>query len=199
MVTTIILQYLQERSGIPTGTIPERDPIMMFVSISIAPLVEEIGFRLSFIGLIAAYLAFMADGRLRSILYALWHPKGCLDKLIVKKNKTSKEVGILNVMVILSGIIFGLAHITYGAGWEVGKLSQATLAGIALGWLYINYGFHAAVLLHWAFNYFTSAYYYLNKVLKILYVTDLANISVIITGFLGYLIIVFMIFKRLRR
>jgi hypothetical protein len=36
-------------------------------------------------------------------------------------------------------------------------VSQAVLAGFVLGWIYIKYGFFAAVLLHWDFNYFLTA------------------------------------------
>ncbi|MEM2338746.1 MAG: CPBP family intramembrane glutamic endopeptidase, partial [Nitrososphaerales archaeon] len=196
VITTLIIQYLQESSGIPTGSMPETEPILMFVSISIAPLIEEIGFRLSLIGLLAAYLAFMAHKSTYSF-YALWHPKNCLKKVI--GNNLSKEMGILNIMIILSSVFFGMAHITYGAGWGIGKVTQAALAGIALGWLYLHYGFPATVLLHWAFNYFTSAYHYFNKIVHIIYLTDLTSISIIFTGMLGYLVIIILIIeKRLR-
>lgn len=193
VITTLIIQYLQESSGIPTGSMPEVEPILMFVSISIAPLIEEIGFRLSLIGFLATYLAFMARKSMYSF-YALWHPKNCLKKVI--GNNLSKEMRMLNIMIILSSVFFGVAHITYGAGWGIGKVTQATLAGIALGWLYLHYGFPATVLLHWSFNYFTSSYYYFNKIAHITHLTDLTSISIIFTGVLGYFVIIILIIER---
>ena len=36
--------------------------------------------------------------------------------------------------------------------------SQATAAGIILGWVYLRFGFIASVLIHWATNYFIFSY-----------------------------------------
>jgi len=48
-----------------------------------------------------------------------------------------------------------LAHIVKGSE---GKFAQAAMSGIILGWAYIRYGFVAALLIHWATNYFVFSY-----------------------------------------
>jgi hypothetical protein len=59
--------------------------------------------------------------------------------------------------ILVSSLIFGLAHFLLGAGWEVGKISTAFLAGIVFAFAYVEYGFHISILLHWFFNcYWTS-------------------------------------------
>jgi hypothetical protein len=57
------------------------------------------------------------------------------------------------LFLVLSSFSFGYAHYASGSGWGPGKVSEAALAGLALGYLYIKYGFHTSVLLHWSINY----------------------------------------------
>ena len=45
-----------------------------------------------------------------------------------------------------------------GDSWSEGKFAQAAASGIILGWAYIRYGFVAALLIHWATNYFVFSY-----------------------------------------
>ena len=56
------------------------------------------------------------------------------------------------------GIFFGFAHIALGESWSEGKFAQATASGIILGWLYFRFGLVAAILVHWATNYFVFSY-----------------------------------------
>ena len=146
-----IIDLIQTGAGIKTGSIGG-DPLALFVSITFAPLREELGFRVALIGVVAFILALRTS--LRTALKALWRPSAILRGGSVD---LPEKVG-LAVMIVLSSIIFGLAHIISGAGWEIGKLSEAAFAGLVLGYLYVRYGFHAAVLLHWGVNYFGSAF-----------------------------------------
>jgi hypothetical protein len=50
--------------------------------------------------------------------------------------------------------MFGFAHILYGGGWEIGKVSTACLAGFVFAIMYVSYGAYADILLHWFFNYY---------------------------------------------
>jgi membrane protease YdiL (CAAX protease family) len=61
-------------------------------------------------------------------------------------------------LIILVGVLFGFAHIALGDSWSEGKFAQAAASGIILGWVYIRYGFVAALLIHWATNYFVFSY-----------------------------------------
>ncbi len=65
-----------------------------------------------------------------------------------------------------SGLFFGAAHLFYGSTWEIGKVPSASIAGILLGLIYFKQGFPAAVMLHWAFNFFPSAYVYFSCTLN---------------------------------
>ena len=62
------------------------------------------------------------------------------------------------VLVAISSVLFGAAHVLLGAGWDIGKVSQAAAAGVALGVLYYKYGFAATVLLHWTIDYAIDAF-----------------------------------------
>ena len=56
---------------------------------------------------------------------------------------------------------FGVAHVISGEPWTTGKILQASIGGIILGWVYFRYGLAAAIILHWATNYFIYSYLFL--------------------------------------
>ncbi|HYB02937.1 MAG TPA: CPBP family glutamic-type intramembrane protease, partial [Nitrososphaerales archaeon] len=62
------------------------------------------------------------------------------------------------VAIIVSAVLFGLAHVLLGAGWGPGKILSAAIAGIGLAGLYYVYGLPAAILLHWSIDYFLSVF-----------------------------------------
>jgi hypothetical protein len=75
------------------------------------------------------------------------------------------------ILIITIGLFFGVAHIISGTPWSPGKISQATVSGIIIGWVYVRYGFAPAVLIHWATNYFLFSYLY--------FISNLSQISTI--------------------
>ena len=153
---TVALSLLEQAGGVSTGSLPTVDPLLQIVELSLAPLREELGFRVIPIG-IAALLILFSRGRIRDGLMALWHPSRYL-----KKNDTPEEykrnLKTIYVMIGISAALFGLAHVLLGAGWGPGKILSAAVAGVALAGLYYLYGFAAAVLLHWSIDYFLSTY-----------------------------------------
>ncbi|TLY00020.1 MAG: CPBP family intramembrane metalloprotease [Thaumarchaeota archaeon] len=146
-----LLEIIQAGAGIKTGSI-SGDPLLLFLSITLAPLREELGFRVALVGFLALVLGFRSS--VKTGLKALWRPSAILTGA---PGDLPNKVG-LSIMVGISSILFGAAHYFSGAGWDVGKVSEATAAGVVLGYLYVRYGFHAAVLLHWGVNYFGSAF-----------------------------------------
>jgi membrane protease YdiL (CAAX protease family) len=58
------------------------------------------------------------------------------------------------VLILLTSLVFGLAHFLAGSGWEAGKVSTAFLAGFVFAIMYVAYGAYASILLHWFFNYY---------------------------------------------
>ncbi|MBS7658259.1 MAG: CPBP family intramembrane glutamic endopeptidase [Candidatus Bathyarchaeia archaeon] len=169
LLTIIFLQNLQEKHGVPTGAIQFQNPYEALFSLAYSPIIEEIGFRISFIGLI-------------SMLYCLNSAKNFAFKPLILKisvlsflypDKAKQTIGLENIKengwikgiklgewltVFLTSIGFGLAHYLAGSGWEVGKITSAFLAGLIFSLVYLRYGFHASILLHWFFNYYGYIY-----------------------------------------
>jgi len=153
---TIALSLLEQAGGVSTGNLPPADPLLQLVELSIAPLREELGFRVIPIGLAALVILFSA-GKFRDGLLALWHPARYL-----KKNDSPEQykrhLKTIYAAIILSAVLFGLAHVLLGAGWGPGKILSAAVAGIGLAGLYYLYGLPAAILLHWSIDYFLGLF-----------------------------------------
>ncbi len=58
------------------------------------------------------------------------------------------------MMIAGTTIIFAVAHVLSGIGWEVGKITSVLVQGFFFGLTYVAYGFEAPILLHWFFNYY---------------------------------------------
>jgi membrane protease YdiL (CAAX protease family) len=67
-------------------------------------------------------------------------------------------------MVIFTSIIFGLGHFLLGGGWEIGKTTSATLAGLILALSYLAYGAQASIIIHWFFNAYMETYFLLAEI-----------------------------------
>jgi hypothetical protein len=104
-------------------------------------------------------------------VFSFLYPEGA--KNIVGE-KTVAANGILKgiskgewVIILATAIMFGVAHILSGIGWEVGKVTSTFVQGFVFAVVYIAYGFQAPILMHWFFNYYSytyevSAQYYAN-------------------------------------
>lgn len=126
------------------------DPLREFVTLALAPMGEEIGFRVVLIGLVAFVLSV---GRpIRTALKALWRPSVLFEGAGVGSAK-----GAVWGAILVSAAVFGLAHL---GGWNWAKLPYAVWGGLVLGYLYVRYGLHVAVLTHWGVDYFGSAFAY---------------------------------------
>ncbi|MFQ6135229.1 MAG: type II CAAX prenyl endopeptidase Rce1 family protein, partial [Nitrososphaerales archaeon] len=144
-----IIELIQNQIGIPTGAPPESTPIRAFTMMSLAPIVEEVGFRATLIGGVAFFVLLGRSNRLSS-LKAMWHPSRYLEE--DPSTRPSEYRALMYFAIVVAGLFFGVAHLAYGTSWEIGKLPTAAIAGILLGWVYFKQGFPAAVLLHWSFN-----------------------------------------------
>ena len=153
---TSLIERVQSTVGVGSGALPETDPMQTFVGIALAPFTEEIGFRVSTIGLVAVTV-LLGRANFAYALKALWHPEKYLG---IPSPRRNAILTMIYGVAIISGLMFGLAHILFGAGWQIGKFTTSSVAGIALGFVYIKAGLPAAVLMHWSFNYYRSSYYY---------------------------------------
>ena len=178
---TVLVDTVQTDAGVSTGSL-NGDPFSLLVNFTLAPLLEETTFRMIMIGVPVLVLALIMFRGLSPVnmARAIWRPSSIWDIDEVDDVKTvhsfretspamfqddqsdSLEVRAIRPVVyaflLLSSFIFGYAHYASGAGWGPGKVSEAALAGLALGYLYIKYGFQTSVLLHWSVNYVGSIF-----------------------------------------
>jgi hypothetical protein len=171
LVAIVLLESLQESAGVQTGGLSFENPVLGFLSVSYAPFVEELSFRITTIGLLdGLYLVWRTrrysqyesmKGALRLLTTAMWKPEKAKQLLGLRTIRDHGVRGISRlewVTLFLTSGAFGAAHYLYGGGWEIGKISTAMLSGLALGYVYLRYGAYAPVLLHWFFNYYFGAF-----------------------------------------
>jgi len=151
---------VQEFVGISIEQPEAPNQLIQFFDISLAPIIEELGFRVILIGL-PLFMLYSYKSSFKFFIKSLWWPWKNLRNVNMKK--------ALSVIVIV-GILFGAAHIFSDEAWSTGKLAQAIASGIIIGWVYFRYGFVPAVLIHWATNYFIFSYGYI--------VADINQISI---------------------
>ena len=147
-----IIDLLVSSAGAPIGG-PTGDPMDLFLGLTYAPLVEEVGFRVLLIGTVALLLSL---GRpWKTALGALWRPSKAIEGVAVGSGASI----IIWAATGYSAITFGACHVTCGSTvWDFGKLPEAIYGGLVLGYLYVRYGLHVAVLTHWGVDFFGSAY-----------------------------------------
>ena len=142
------INFIQESFGIFIEPPELSNDLIFFLSLTFAPITEEIGFRVMLIG-IPLFVMYAYKSSLKSFFYSLWHPHKNLD--IVDNKKAI-------LLITLVGVFFGVAHIISGEPWSVGKFTQAAVSGVIIGWVYYRYGLITAILIHWATNYFIFSY-----------------------------------------
>ncbi len=147
ILISLLINFVQEQFDIVTIPPLADNDLIQFFYVSLAPLVEEFGFRLILIG-IPLFAIYSQKSSIKYFIKCLWNPS-TLDI------RNSKKAFFL---IVLVGIIFGFAHIALGESWSEGKFAQAAASGIILGWVYLRYGFVASLLIHWATNYFVFSY-----------------------------------------
>ncbi|HUI01503.1 MAG TPA: CPBP family glutamic-type intramembrane protease [Nitrososphaerales archaeon] len=183
-MVTVVLDALQTSSGVATGSIGG-DPFSLLLDFTLAPLLEETTFRLLLLGVpvLAVALFIFKGSSPQKALRMLWRPSSAWDTDETDASPSTRSFKdpdpalfpsgtsgslkaramkpVVYTFLAFSSLAFGYAHYASGSGWGPGKVSEATLAGLALGYLYIKYGFHTNVLLHWSINYVGSVYSFL--------------------------------------
>lgn len=147
ILISALINFTQEKFGIVTTPPLDENDLIQFFYITLAPLIEEFGFRMLLIG-IPLFALYSNKSSVKYFIRCLWAPSN-LDIFDSKK---------AIFLIVFVGVVFGFAHIAFGESWSEGKFAQATAGGIILGWVYLKYGFVASLLIHWATNYFVFAY-----------------------------------------
>lgn len=148
ILASVILDFVQSSFGVKIEPPQFQNGLIQFFQISVAPLTEEIGFRALLIG-VPLFLLFSHRASLKLFFKSLWRPAAYLEVTDYRKAMA---------IIITVGIFFGAAHIVSGNPWSPGKVTQAALGGIILGWVYVRHGLAPAILVHWGTNYFVYAY-----------------------------------------
>ena len=155
-----IINFVQESVGITIEAPPAQNELIRFYDVTVAPIIEEVGFRVLLIGL--PLFAFYSHKTSFSHFFkSLWNPSNNLDIFDSRKAV---------VLIVIVAVFFGIAHILSGEPWSSGKFTQAVVSGIIIGWVYFRIGLVAAILIHWATNYFVFSYVYM--------VADFAEITI---------------------
>ncbi|MGQ9468812.1 MAG: CPBP family glutamic-type intramembrane protease [Nitrososphaerales archaeon] len=170
LLITVLITLLQKSVGVETGSLPKMDPILEFVLASIAPIEEEIIFRVAIIGTVTILLLFIRRTHFNPIK-VLWHPSRYVLEL-----GTKTDMKVIYLVIFISGVLFGFAHIAFGAGWKIGMVTIASLSGVILGLIYFFYGFPGTVLLHWLFNYFSASSHYFDVAVNVIVIFRSASI-----------------------
>ena len=150
IVVSAVIDFIQESVGITTDPPESSNKLIQFFDVSVAPISEEIGFRVMLIGL-PLFAIYSHKASFRLFFKSLWNPT---------KNLHIYETKKALVLIIIVGIFFGVAHIISGETWSFGKFAQATASGIIIGWVYFKFGLISALLVHWSTNYFIFSYAY---------------------------------------
>jgi hypothetical protein len=199
LIAVLALQSFQEVGGIPTGTPPlPGEPFLDFFELSYSAVIEEVGFRIIPIG--AFLLVYLFWVKKKVVTFSFRQKLKLFFSAPLFPDRAKRMVGAKTVdefgvrggislgewgMVIFTSIIFGLAHFLLGGGWEIGKATSATLAGLVMGVSYIVYGAQASIIIHWFFNAYLETYFLFSDIYPI--AAPLANSVVIFTVILGIL------------
>jgi hypothetical protein len=147
VLISVLINFVQEQFSIETIPPLVDNDLIQFFYVSLAPLVEEFGFRLILIG-VPLFAIYSHKSSVKYFIKCLWNPS------TLDIHDSKKAI----FLIVFVGIVFGFAHIALGEPWSEGKFAQAAASGIILGWVYLRYGFAASLLIHWATNYFVFSY-----------------------------------------
>ncbi|ALI36446.1 CAAX amino terminal protease self- immunity [Candidatus Nitrosocosmicus oleophilus] len=150
-VLSILIDVIQQLFGVTLGNPLTANPLLSFFYLTAAPLNEEIFFRVILLGL-PLFILFVPFGK-GLFLSTLYHP---YKNVPYEKGKyTTLAVAII---IVLNSLAFGLSHVLFGGGYELGKITQAALGGVIIAWLYYRYSLSSAITFHWISNFVFFAY-----------------------------------------
>lgn len=182
VVIVLVVDWIQYNVGIETGNLPQMNPAELLCIISHAPLSEEIGFRLSLIGLFSIIFLRGCMKRLSLIDYLISPITTLRSRLKDTEYDEKKIQAIFLPLILASGAFFGLAHIMPSSVWEVGKATEAAFAGIMLGVAYAYYNIGVAILIHWSFNYYSNTLYIFEENFVNIGLSSIMDVTIILLG-----------------
>lgn len=170
------IHSLQELRGVETGAIVFTDPYLGLFHLTLAPIYEEISYRLLPLGLTSFISLLLNRAAMRGL--PLWKRvrlaastfvvpddvKARLGRISVRTDGLKKGISTVEwTAIIVTSAIFGFAHYLSGGGWEIGKVTTSSLSGFVFGTVFFAYGIYASILLHWFFNYYFTVFDLLSR------------------------------------
>jgi len=215
VVAVFAIHLFQESHGVPTGEPPiSKDSLVAFLELTVSPLIEEIGFRITPMGTLLLFYLLTVERerralttfglRLKFFFLAFLYPQKAKKMVGVRTVDDSgmwKGISLAEwILIFLTSAVFGLAHSPnlYGSTWEIGKITMAFVQGFAMGFTYLLYDGQAPILLHWFFNYYTYAYGLASEIypsISAFYL--LLDIVTLILGVLGWLAIAVLVVRKI--
>lgn len=134
------VEILMAFAGIALGTpvdsswIESLTPLELQFRSTMATVWEEVVTRLLILGVPIALLTLVQTRKIGSL------------KMILGRFEMSK---VAVVLLFVSSLVFGIAHYE---GWGLMKVFMTTLGGLVHGYLFIKYGIHACILIHFINN-----------------------------------------------
>ncbi len=147
VLVSALINFIQQGIGLEIVPPTAKNNLIHFFYVSLAPLLEEFGFRLILVG-VPLFVLYSDRLSARYLLRSLWAPA------TLNIHNTKKAI----LLIVFVGVFFGFAHVAFGDLWNEAKFAQAATSGVILGWVYLRYGFVASLLIHWAVNYFIFSY-----------------------------------------
>lgn len=148
---SVIIDTVQQFFGVKLGNPLTENALLSFFYLSAAPLNEEILFRVLLLGV--PLLLILSTIKRGNFISFLNHPYKFLEP-----NKTKYAIVSIWTVIFINSAIFGMSHVFFGGGYEVGKITQAAMGGLILAWLYYRYGLATAIVFHWISNFVFFAY-----------------------------------------
>lgn len=177
IIVVLIVTFVLSQVGIPPGSLCDPSinkcptQAQLFAGLAYAPIGEEIAYR------IITPLALVIPLRilLRNIskplsLSSLLRFLSVVGLSLLSPERAKEKMGYLTVsrngwrgfhwlewiFIVISSVLFGLAHVESGGGtnWGAGKVVTAAISGFVIAIVYVAYGAYAAILFHWFFDFY---------------------------------------------
>jgi hypothetical protein len=175
-VVVLILTLILELSGISPGSLCDRTinqcptQAQLFAGLAYAPVGEELAYRIiTPLGLVVPIrilwrrlITGHGPSKIKFLSIAglsLLSPERAKQKIGYPTFTINGWRGVhwLEwIFIIVSSVVFGIAHVESGGGtnWGAGKVVTAAISGFVIAIIYVGYGAYAAILLHWFFDFY---------------------------------------------
>ena len=111
---------------------------------------------------------------------------------VIKKKHGIKFGKADYILITITSLLFGYAHIFFGA-WDWGKFVTAALVGFILAFGFLKFGLYVDIPIHWMFNGFLEVQI-LNPNIVVLIV--IAFIWIFVSGISAIILLILIFIKR---